>query len=102
MTLAQQGSDLLDGLWQCITAASRGQDIVDASRSPDLLLHGGVGDEDNIILVLSPGRLSLRFEYAHNTKRFVAHLNDLSHRIDAAKEHGPCGPPQHGHFAGSI
>src|SRR5438034_101481 len=102
MTLAQQSRDLFDGLWQFSVTASRGQDTVDASRLPDLLLHRGVGGKDNVILVLSPGRLSLRFEHAHDTKRDVAHLNDLSYRIDAAKELGPHSLPQHCHFAGSV
>src|SRR5262249_45948229 len=102
-TLAQQGSDLFDSLWQVSVAGSRGQDIADAaSPSPDLLLHGGVGNEDNVILVLSPGRLPLRFEHTHDTKRDVAHLNDLSYTIDPAKGRGPPGPPQHRHCAGSV
>src|SRR5262249_3134272 len=98
----QQTGDLLDGLRQFCTATSRSQDGIDGCRTNDLLLSSGVGNEDNVVLVLSPGGLALWFEDTNNTKWYVFNLHHLSHRINTAKQHLPHSVSQYSHFACRI
>ena len=51
-----------------------------------LLLHGRVGNDGRIILVLSNHRLAFRRENADNSKRQIPDTDHLADRIDTSKE----------------
>ena len=72
-------------------------------RSPqELLLHGGVGYDDDIILIAAPGVVPLCLEHSDHLKRQVLDPDGLSNRIAAGKQFRPNGVAQHGHPGGCL
>ena len=76
----------------------RDRDAGDVLHAEQLLLHGRVGDDDGVVLVLPHRRLPLAGEHADDLERLVLDADDRAGRIGAGAEqliaHRPSRAPR--------
>ena len=71
VAFAQKTNDLPGSLGHGFARCSGAKDIIEPKRPSDSFLHGGVGEHDEIVLVLAAGRHSLGSEDSNHPARQV-------------------------------
>src|SRR3990172_8057271 len=107
MALAQEVADLLLGLLHITALLDLDRDRPDGAgvglaHSQNLLLGGGEGDQDRIVLVLAPRVLALPVEDADDGEGDLADPDDLAERIGIGEEVLDHRLAQQGHLGGPI
>ena len=103
MALTQQLRDLLLGNIGGLGTDGGYRAVLNPHNAPLKFLHDGrVGDNDSIILILSPGSLSFLGENAENLEGEVLDPDGLPHRVTAAKQLIYDRLSDHGHTRGGL
>src|SRR6266545_509285 len=107
MPLAQELSRLQLGILHVGAVAHLHRDRVDRARigladAEELALGGGQRHQDDVVLVLAPGRLPLAVEDSEDGERDLADADDLADRVGVGEHVARDGLAEQRHLGGPV